>query len=155
MTFGIKVISLPLSDVKQYLDSIEILYNAPYPLIVFGWDTGVKYYLTPPLNFSFTAILINQKSSEQIPPQFRDVVESTLKKYIDSVSDMNMKNNEKALEMFEKKGLKKISFPQSEIDKAEKIFRDEVWTPLKDKLYPSWLITQILTKISEFRAKQR
>ena len=154
-TFNVKLLRLPLADVRNYLSSIEVLYNAPYPLVVLGWDSAVKYYLTPPLNFAFTAVLINQKSFEKVPPQYRDTIEGVLRKYIDIVSEMNMKNNRKILGMLEKKGIKRVKFSQSEIDRAEKLFKQKIWLPLKDKLYPSWLITQVLTKLSEFRARKK
>ena len=153
--FNVKLLRLPLADVRNYLQSIDMLYNVPYPLVVLGWDSAVKYYLTPPLNFAFTAVLINQKTFEKVPPQYRSSVEEILKKYIDIVSEMNMKNNQKILAMLEKRGVKKLKLPQSEIDRAEKIFKQKVWLPLKDKLYPSWLITQVLTKLSEFRARKK
>jgi len=42
-------------------------------------------------------------------------------------------------------------FSQEEAKKAEDIFREKVWLALKDKLYPSWLLTQLLTDLSVFR----
>jgi TRAP-type C4-dicarboxylate transport system substrate-binding protein len=151
--FQVKVFPIPIQDVKAQLDQIQILYNTPYALNVFSWDVGVKYVLSQPLNFSFTSLIVSKNSLNKIPPDYQNIVEEVLRKYLDILSKMNRESDIKALDILKKKGVEMTDFPPDEVKKAEDIFREKVWLALKDRLYPSWLLTQILTDISAFRAK--
>ncbi len=151
--FSIKILPVPLPDVKSYLDKIEIFYNAPYALVTLGWEKASRYYITPPLTFSFISLIIRRDSFDKIPAEKRPELENIMRKYLDLISKSNRENNYKTISMLEKGGLERINLPKAEIEKAEEIFKSDVWAELKDKLYPSWLLTQILTKLSEFRAK--
>ncbi|MFZ8803794.1 MAG: TRAP transporter substrate-binding protein DctP [Candidatus Calescibacterium sp.] len=149
--FQIKPFPIPVQDVKSQLDQIQILYNTPYALNVFGWDSGVKYILSQPLNFSFTSLIVSKNSMDKIPPNYQNIVEEVLRKYLDILTKMNRESDNKAIDILKRKGVEMIDFSQDEVKKAEDIFREKVWLALKDKLYPSWLLTQLLTDLSAFR----
>ncbi len=151
--FQVRVFPIPIQDVKAQLEQIQILYNTPYALNVFSWDSGIKYVLSHPLNFSFSSLIVSKSSLSKIPHEYQSVVEEVLRKYLDILSKMNRESDIKALDILRKKGVEMTDFPPDELKKAEDIFREKVWLALKDKLYPSWLLTQILTDISAFRAK--
>jgi TRAP-type C4-dicarboxylate transport system substrate-binding protein len=152
--FKIKPFPIPIADVKGNLDSLEILYNTPYALTVLGWDNFTKFILIPHLNWAFVAIIFSNPSFSKIPPQHQGKVEEILKKYLDNLTKMNRESDLRTLAMLERKGISKISLPPEEVDRAENLFREKVWVPLKDKLYPSWLLTQLLTEIQAMRAKE-
>jgi TRAP-type C4-dicarboxylate transport system substrate-binding protein len=137
--------------VKAQLEQIQILYNTPYALNVLGWDSGVKYVLSQPLNFSFTSIIVSKNSMDKIPPDYQNIVEEVLRKYLDILTKMNRESDNKAIDILKKKGVEMTDFSQEEAKRVEDIFREKVWLALKDKLYPSWLLTQLLTDLSVFR----
>jgi hypothetical protein len=51
-------------------------------------------------------------------------------------------------------GIKMIDFTPTEVKEAENIFREKVWVALKDKVYPSWLLAEMLTMIHMFRTRE-
>ncbi len=150
-----RIFSLPIGDVRKYIDLIEVFYNAPYPLVIFRWDSAVRYYASPPLNFSFVSVFIRRRTFEKIPKEFRKVVEETIRKHAERVSEINMRNNQKILKMLKKRGVIKVQIPESEVIKTANLFRIKAWLPLKDKIYPSWLIKHVMEKLSEFRKMKK
>lgn len=55
---------------------------------------------------------------------------------------------------YRKMGIKMIDFTPTEVKEAENIFREKVWVALKDKVYPSWLLAEMLTMIHMFRTRE-
>lgn len=154
-SYGINPVPVPLYDVPKYLQTIDVLYNTSYALISLGWDKGIKYYITQPLTLSFIGILMREEVFNQLDVQKQKEVENLLKDFIEKVSRMNRENNQKAFEILRRNGVQPISLPDGEIKKIEEAFQQKVWKSLQDKLYPSWLLTEILTRLSRYRATAR
>lgn len=153
--YNIRPVPVPLNDVSNYLQHIEILYNTFYGLSSFGWDKGVKYYITQPLTVSFIGLVISQDVFNQLGPQEQKETEEVLKSFLEYVSQMNKRNNQSAQELLRSKGMTSTTIPNEELEKLENIFQEKTWNVLKEKIYPSWLLAEILTKLSEYRARRR
>ncbi|MCS7214466.1 MAG: TRAP transporter substrate-binding protein DctP [Candidatus Calescibacterium sp.] len=153
--YNIKPVPVPLNDVPNYLQNIEVLYNTSYGLTSLGWDKGVKYYITQPLTVSFVGLIINQDVFNQLDPQKQKELEEILKNFIEMISQMNRRNNQNAIEVMKSKGFSATTLPEDEVKKLENMFQERIWNGLKEKLYPSWLLTEVLTRLSEYRVKRR
>lgn len=152
--FQVKPFRLPIQNVKANLDHIHVVWETPYVLIMLGWDTSFRYILSHPLKFSFAAPVVSQKSFSKIPTNYQKIFEDVLRKYIDVLTDINRESEVKIFEIilfYRKMGIKMIDFTPTEVKEAENIFREKVWVALKDKVYPSWLLAELLTMIHMFR----
>ena len=97
---------------------------------------------------------MSQKSFSKIPTNYQKIFEDVLRKYIDVLTDINRESEVKIFEIilfYRKMGIKMIDFTPKKVKEAEDIFREKVWVALKDKVYPSWLLTEMLTMIHMFR----
>jgi len=151
--FQMKLFPIPVQDVRGQLEQIQILYNTPYALTVLGCDSSVRYVISQHLNFAFTGLVISQSSLSKILPNYQSVVEEVWRKYLDILTKMNRESDKKAIEILKKKGLEFTDFSPEGVKRIEDIFKEKLWLPLKDKLYPSWLLNLILEDLLVFRAK--
>lgn len=151
--YGIKPVPVPLMDVSNYLQNIDLLYNTSYGLTSLGWDKGVKYYIAQPLTISFIGIVMNQEIFSQIDQKKQKDFEDTIRDFIEMISKMNRRNNQNTFELLKSKGVNPVNLSDQDVKKLEILFQERVWNELKEKLYPSWLLTEILTRLSEYRVK--
>lgn len=151
--FGIKPVPIPLMDVSNYLQSIDMLYNTSYGLTSLGWDKGMKYYVTQPLTVSFVGLVVNQDVFSQMDQQKQKEIEDTMRNFLEMISKMNRRNNQATIDLLKTRGLTPITLQEQDVKKLENLFQEKVWNELKEKLYPSWLLTEILTRLSEYRVK--
>ena len=153
--YGIKPVPVPLMDVSTYLQNMDVLYNTSYGLTSLGWDKGIKYYVAQPLTISFIGFVVNQEIFSQIDQRKQKDFEDTIRDFIEMITRMNRKNNQSTFELLKSKDVTPISFQDQDIKRLESLFQERVWNELKEKLYPSWLLTEILTRLSEYRVKGR
>lgn len=154
-SLGAKPFPLPLYDVINQIQSLDFVYNVSYALVTLGWQRHIKYYITHPLTFSFAAVIVRKDVFDKLPQKYQGLIETKIRKFSEDVTQMNKTNNEKSFDLLHKMGARSITFQDSEIERVENLFKDQVWTPLKDKMYPSWLLAEILVKLAQYRAQAR
>ena len=152
---GAELVRIPIHDVKKYLQLLDIIPSPPYALLTLGWNKFIGYYSLPPVAFVFITVIFNLESFRKLTPNQQKVVEEETKKALLKLSQLIRKSNAKTLQILERKGVEKVIFSGSELKVLEDAFKKNVWLSLKDNMYPSWLLRHILTKILEFRTKNK
>lgn len=153
--YGVRPVAIPLNDVYSYLQNIDIVYNSFYGLTSFGWDKGMKYYLTQPLTLSFVGLVISLDVFNQLDQEKQNDFESIFRAFMEQISHMNRRNNRVALEMLKSRGYVATSIPEEQLRVLEGVFQERIWNGLKERLYPSWLLTEVLTRLSEYRVRRK
>ena len=131
-------ISVPLAlpDVLSSLSTgiIEATYAPPIGILSFQWNTKVKYIIDFPLTLSIGALLISQKYWKKISLEHQNKIIRISEKYVNKINISNKKDNEDALDIIKKSGIKLIEFPKEDIEKGKKL-RIKVIERLKGKLF--------------------
>ena len=106
---NLKIVPIPLSltDVMQSLQTgmIEGVYCSPLSCIAMQWNTKVKYMLAIKIANVPGGVLINKKSWDSIPENYRVIVKAACKKYFDKLTQASRKENEDALSVLKKQGV--------------------------------------------------
>lgn len=150
--YGMVPFYIPIYDLSAYFQDIDIIYSSSYVLITLGWDRYVRYYISHPFTFAFIGFVIREEIFGKIDTQKQKEIEEILREFMEEVSQMNRRNNREAFEILRQKGIVSTSFQDINIWEGD--FQQKIWNGLKDKLYPSWLLMEILTRLAEYRAKK-
>ncbi|MDH4263540.1 MAG: TRAP transporter substrate-binding protein DctP [Spirochaetia bacterium] len=127
-------------------DGISAVYAPPMAAIGLQWYNEVSYIYDIKLTCSTGATLINQHKFNQLPDDLKKVVIDVMKKYSRELVLSLRKENDRALEVFKKKGIQMIKFPDSDLIEMKK-FAVEVQDELSGKLYTK----DLLNKARKFR----
>ena len=153
--FGIVVVPMRLEDVALRIDEIDVIYNAPYALFALGWTKIAKYYVKRPLIFSFGGLIFNKKSWEKVPQNMRNEFQNLLVQALDKISQRTRQNNQKVLRILEQRGTKPTTVPEEQLKQLEVDFKKEVYEALVGKLYPSWLLKEVINQLSMYRITKK
>lgn len=108
---GVNAIPLSVTDVLMALQTgmIDTVYSSPLAAIAVQWFTKVSYMTDVPLAYSVGAVVLKKSDFEKIPPAQRPVVEAAFKRQLAPLKDQLRKDNEKAIQVLQGKGIKLIT----------------------------------------------
>ncbi len=122
---------------------IDAVYNAPLACLTLQWHTKVKYYTRFPLAIGIGATVISKKAFDALKPEHQKVVLEVAEKYHDALNKRIRADNDKALGIIEKAGIKPVDVTDTE----RKEFRDiamKVGTSFAPRYYPKELFEKVL-----------
>jgi TRAP-type C4-dicarboxylate transport system substrate-binding protein len=106
---NLKIVPIPLSltDVMQSLQTgmIEGVYCSPLSCIAMQWNTKVKCMLDIKIANVPGGVLINKKSWDAIPENYRAIVKAACSKYFEKLTQLSRKENDDALNVLKKQGV--------------------------------------------------
>jgi TRAP-type transport system periplasmic protein len=108
---GANAIPLPVTDVLMALQTgmVDTVYSSPLAAIAVQWFTKVSYMTDVPLVYSASAVVLRKSDFEKIPPAQRPVVEAAFKRQLAPLKEQLRKENEKAIQVLQGKGIKLVS----------------------------------------------
>lgn len=108
---GVNAIPLPVTDVLMALQTgmIDTVYSSPLAAIAVQWFTKVSYMTDVPLAYSVGAVVLRKSDFEKIPPAQRPIVEAAFSRQLTPLKDQLRKENEKAIQVLQGKGIKLVS----------------------------------------------
>jgi len=108
---GVNAIPLPVTDVLMGLQTgmIDTVYSSPLAAIAVQWFTKVSYMTDVPLVYSVGAVVLRKSDFEKIPPAQRPIVEAAFARQLAPLKDQLRKENEKAIQVLQTKGIKLIT----------------------------------------------
>ena len=108
---GVNAIPLPVTDVLMALQTgmVDTVYSSPLAAIAVQWFTKVSYMTDVPLVYSVGAVVLRKSDFEKIPPAQRPIVEAAFSRQLTPLKDQLRKENEKAIQVLQGKGIKVIS----------------------------------------------
>jgi TRAP-type C4-dicarboxylate transport system substrate-binding protein len=130
---------------------IDSFLNSFYGTAAFQWYTHVKYVNSMPIMYTPGAVVVDKKFYESMPEDLRNIFSETLRKNIPGLIPMIRRDEAKALEGLKKSGVEVIEPSQSEQAEMKATSR-KLYGAFSDKYFPGWLMTEILTAVTEFNS---
>jgi len=155
--FGINPIPLSVTDVMTSLQTglIDGVYTSPLACVALQWFSKIKYMLDLPLANSNGAVLVSKRIFNKIDPENQKILRQKGRKYLQKLTELSRRDNQKAIETMLKKGVKKIVISNPEqIQKYNAIGR-QARQNLVGKLYGQTLLDEIEQAVSDFRTQQQ
>ena len=114
---GISAIPLSLPDVLVALQTglVEVVYAPPSGAISLQWFTKTKYMTDFPLMYLIGGIVIKRNIFTKLPPEHREILLALCSKYMDILKLEVRKENQEAIEVMAKHGVKLIRPSEKQI----------------------------------------
>jgi TRAP-type C4-dicarboxylate transport system substrate-binding protein len=94
---------------------LEVVYNSPYYALVTQWYSRVKYIPDLPLAYVGGALIISKKALSRLPPHLQETTKRVCDKYLRRLTDRTRKDNEEALALIYKRGVKRTTFDSEDV----------------------------------------
>jgi len=129
---------------------IDAIYSPLYAAAALQWYTTEKYLIDLPFSYAPAAIVMDKKFLSSLRPQFQEVIKEAWNLYLPPLKKIIRADNEKALQGFISHGMKVIKLDEETVQAIKKktypIYQEQA-----DKLYPTWLLTGVLSALNEYR----
>lgn len=118
---GVNAIPLGIPDVLVSLQTgmIDTVYASPLAAISMQWFTRVSYLTDVPLSYSVGAVILQKGAFEKIPQSLQGVVEETFRKHLALLKENVRKENQKALGVLTKQGVKTVTIAPKEFKELQ------------------------------------
>ena len=148
-------VTLPLTDVLTGLQTglIDIVGMSPVGAIVLQWHTKVKYVVELPLVYTLGFMAVDKKAFDKISPADQAIVREVMRETYVKFDEVNLIDNEGALDAMKNAGIESVPFPISEYEEIRAVLQDSN-EKLGDKgLFSKELYDEMMTYIAEYRAE--
>jgi TRAP-type C4-dicarboxylate transport system substrate-binding protein len=115
---GISAIPLSLPDVLVALQTglVEVVYAPPSGAIALQWFTKTKYMTDFPLMYLIGGIVIKKNTFTKLSPEHREILLALCSKYMDILKLEVRKENQEAIKVMAKHGVKLIRPSEEQIN---------------------------------------
>ncbi|UCD78358.1 MAG: TRAP transporter substrate-binding protein DctP [Desulfobacterales bacterium] len=115
---GVSAIPLSLPDVLVGLQTglVEVVYAPPTGAISLQWFTKTKYMTDVPLIYLIGGILLKKKDFEKLSPAHQQTFMELCPKYMDQLKQVIRKENQEAIQVMVKHGVKIIRPSEDQIE---------------------------------------
>jgi len=146
-------VSLPLTDVLTGLQTglIDIVAMSPIGALVLQWHTKVKFITDLPLVYTMGFLAINNKAFEKISPADQDIVREVMTRTYSNLDQLNVDDNEEALQALLNTGIKKVALADSEAAEIRDILRRSNRDMAEQGEYSIDMYEQMLQYLQEYR----
>ncbi len=137
---GIKAVPLSVVDVMMGLQTglIDTVYNTGLGAVSFQWYTRTRFRCPVPLGFHTASLLIRKNRFIRISKNDQKILLELADKHFEKLNDLVNQQNQEALAVMEKRGVKTLSWPEADIE----VLRDaaaRIHRRLIGELYPRQL----------------
>ena len=141
-------VPVTLPDVLSSLSTglINTAYAPSIGIVALQWQSKVSYLIEPPFAFHFQGFLLSSKAWRKIPIDLQKIVMKHANDYAKKISEDNIAEAAKALEIIKKQGVKVIKWPESDLGKLKGI-RDGVLKELTGKVLSEDIVKKFNTKL--------
>lgn len=150
---GISPHPLSVTDVLMALQTgmVETVYASPIGTLALQWFTKVNYMSRIRMGHATGGVLITKRQFNKIPDEHKETLKAISKKYLAQLVEQINRDNEKAIEVMQKNGLKLTDPPgQEELDRLHAI-GEKIQTRLTGKLFDQKLIDGVRAHLKEIR----
>jgi len=152
---SLKISPHPLSvtDVLMSLQTgmIDTVYASSMGALALQWFTKVKYISQLRMGYATGGVLMRKKIFDRLPQNHQTTIKSLGKKYMNKLVKKIQEDNDKAMEVMQKNGIKVSKIPTP--DKMEQFHKagETVRKNLTGKVFSQKLLTQVLTHLNEVK----
>jgi len=112
--------------VAMQTNLVEVVYNSPYYALVTQWHTRVKYINDIPLAYIGGALIIDNKVFSRLSPQDQETTKRVCLEYMRRLTDRTRKDNEEALALILKQGVKSLSLAPGELERFKQLLNEAI-----------------------------
>ena len=112
--------------VAMQTNLVEVVYNSPYYALVTQWYTRVKYINDTPLAYIGGALIIDDKVFSRLSPQDQETTKRVCLKYMRFLTDRTRKDNEEALALILKRGVKIVPLAPGELERFKQLLNEAI-----------------------------
>lgn len=153
-----QLVNLSIADVLTGLQTgmINAFYNLPYGAMALQWTNHIKYMLDYPVTLATGGVVVSSRAFKKLTEDQRKYLEKLISERFKEASESLVKENEKAVEGFKKKGIKftRVDENSPEIKKFQDIFK-KVHEKFKGKLYSPQMYDRLIKTIEEYRKSKK
>jgi TRAP-type C4-dicarboxylate transport system substrate-binding protein len=132
---------------------LEVVYNSPYYALVTQWYTRVKYITDVPLAYVGGGLIISNKVFSRLSPQDQDAVRRVCRRYLRRLTERTRKDNQEALTLMLKRGVKKITIEPAELERFKELL-DQAMAGVDPKILPKDTLKKVRKKLEDYRASK-
>ena len=149
---GISAIPLSLPDVMVGLQTglVEVVYAPPAGAISLQWFTKTKYMTEVPLMYLIGGIVVRNNVFEQLSPAHQQVLAELCAKYLGRLKLVIRKENEEAIDVMTKHGVKLI-YPSADQIEDFKRISQKAMENQTGKSFSANVKKEVLQTLEEFR----
>ena len=149
---GVSAIPLSLPDVLVGLQTglIDVVYAPPSGAIALQWFTKTKYMTDVPLIYLVGGILLKKNEVEKLAPAHRQVLMELCPKYMDKLKLAIRKENQEAIQVMVKHGVKLIRPSEDQIEGFKKV-SEKAMIRQTGKSFSKKVRDEVIAYLQEFR----
>ena len=132
---------------------LEAVYNSPYYALVTQWYTRIKYITDVPLSYVGIGLIISSKTFARLSPQDKETTIRVCRKYLRLLTAKTRKDNQQALELMLKRGVKKITIEPNELNRFKELL-DQAMADVDPKVLPRDTLRKVRKTLEEYRASK-
>jgi TRAP-type C4-dicarboxylate transport system substrate-binding protein len=144
---------LSVTDVMMALQTgmVETVYASPVGTLALQWFTKVNFMSQIRMGHASGAVLISKRQFKKIPNEHKETFKRISKQYLAELQKKINADNEKAIQVMRKNGLKLTAKPsQAEMDRLHAI-GEKIQKRLTGKLFDQKLLDQVKAHLAEIR----
>ena len=149
---GISAIPLSLPDVLVGLQTglVEVVYAPPTGAISLQWFTKAKYMTDVPLIYLIGGIVIKNNAIKELTPAHQQVFMELCPKYMGQLKLIIRKENQEAIQVMAKHGVKVIHPSEDQIDGFKKVSKNAM-NRQTGKSFSAKVKNDVINYVAEYR----
>ncbi|MFQ5804566.1 MAG: TRAP transporter substrate-binding protein DctP [Candidatus Methylomirabilales bacterium] len=151
-TYQVAPIPLALPEVLPSLQTglINAFYAPPLAAIAFQWFSQVSYISAEGLTHAIGSMLISRSRWAAIPADLQKTLKEVTKKYAQKVVAKTRQENQEALVVLARHGIKTVDLDPGERRRFLDVSR-QVWDGQAGRLYPRALLDKVQSLLRQYR----
>ena len=132
---------------------LEAVYNSPYYALVTQWYTRIKYITDVPLSYVGIGLIMSNKTFSRLSPQDKETTMRVSRKYLRLLTEKTRKDNQQALELMFKRGVKRITIDPNELNRFKELL-DQAMADVDPKVLPKDTLQRVSKVLDEYRSSK-
>ncbi len=132
---------------------VEIVFNSPYYALITQWYSRVNYVIDLPLFYLGGALIINNKAFSRLPAEYQQSLKQVCSKYLRQLTEKTRKDNEQAIQLIYKRGVKKITPEPADIQSFKDLL-NQAMAEIDPKFLPREYLQKVRETVEEYRTRQ-
>ena len=153
---GISAIPLSLPDVLVGLQTglVEVVYAPPSGAISLQWFTKTKYMTDVPLMYLIGGIVIRNNTFKKLSPAHQQILLELCSKYMDQLKHMVRKENQEAIKVMSKHGVKLVQPSEEQIKEFKSVSARAMHRQI-GKSFSKKIKDEVIGYVDEYRSTKQ
>ena len=149
---GVKAIPLSIPDVLVGLQTglVDVVYVPPTAAISLQWFTKVKYMTDVPLVYLVGGIVVKKETFKGISPSDQNLILETCHHYLDQLKAVTRNENQEAIKVMTKQGVKIITPSKEQIEEFKKL-SNKAMGHITGETFSKKVFDEVTSSLENFR----